>query len=356
MPGANDDLGRLWEWFALHQFRGYSPLYERIASAVAHDEVVLDLVRAAPPEAHLPPALLGAAQFLLLDGLDHPLVDVYAGRSSVDPVPLFFDLCRTHRSELASLLAFRRVQTNECGRSALIGPGLTWLAPRLEGPFALVDVGASAGLNLLCDRYRLDYGDHGATGPPGSPVVVGCEVRGGDPPIAERLPTMTSRVGIDQAPVDLGDPDDARWLLACVWPGTDRFDRTAASIRLAREHLPTVLAGDANQLLPLVLDELDEGTAVVVVTTWAFAYFSLDQRRAFADVLADASRRRPVAWLSAEGAGTVAQLGDATLADPDGSQAHVLGAALFDRGRSRFHLLATVQQHGGWIDWQAPTD
>src|SRR5664280_2982676 len=85
MPGPNDDLGHLWEWFAHHQFRGYSPLYERIASAVAHDEGVLDLVRGAPSEAHLPPALLGAVQYLLLDGLDHPLVDVYAGRSSVDP-------------------------------------------------------------------------------------------------------------------------------------------------------------------------------------------------------------------------------------------------------------------------------
>jgi hypothetical protein len=358
MPGPNDDLGRLWEWFAFHQFRGYSPLYERIASAVAHDEVVLNLVRSAPPEAHLPPALLGAVQYLLLDGLDHPLVDVYAGRSSVDPVPLFVNFCRTQRSELASLLAFRRVQTNECGRSALLGPGLTWLASRLEGPFDLIDVGASAGLNLLSDRYRLDYGDHRATGPPDSPVVVACEVKGGDPPIAERLPARTSRVGIDQAPVDLGDPDDAQWLLTRVWPGTDRFDRTAASIRLAREDLPTVLARDANQLLPSVLDELDEGTAavVVVVTSWAFAYFSLDQRQRFTDVLAGASRRRPVAWLSAEGAGTVAQLADATLADQDGSQAHVLGAALFDRGGSRYHLLATVQQHGGWIDWQAPTD
>src|SRR5664280_2699760 len=115
MPRPTGDLGHLWEWFAHHQFRGYSPLYERIASVVAHDEGVLDLVRGAPSEANLPPALLGAVQYLLLDGLDHPLVDVYAGRSSVDPAPLFLDLCRTHRSELASLLAFRRVDRGPSG-------------------------------------------------------------------------------------------------------------------------------------------------------------------------------------------------------------------------------------------------
>ncbi len=351
---ASDDLAQLWEWFGRHQFRGYSPLYERIAAAVALDTPVLDLVGRAPPEAHLPPALLAAVHYLLLDGLDHPLTDVYAGRSGADPGPLFLDVCRSHAGELSGLLAHRRVQTNDCGRSALIGPGLTWVAGRLGRPFALVDVGASAGLNLLCDRYRLDYGDHGATGPPDAPVSVACEVRSGRPPIADRLPTPVSRVGIDRSPVRLGDPDDARWLLACVWPDTGRLERTAASIRLAQSDLPTVLEGDALTSLPAVLDQLEGGTAAVVVTTWAFAYFSPDQRRGFTQLLADASWRRPVAWLSADTAGTVDGVADQTLTEPGGAApAHVLGAVLFDHGAPDRHLLAVVQQHGGWMAWRA---
>ena len=74
---------------------------------------------------------------------------------------------------------------------------------------------------------------------------------------------------------------------------------------MARGDLPTVVEGDALARLPEVLDQLDNGTAVVVLTTWAVAYFSVDQRRAFTDLLADASTSRPVAWLSADGAGTV---------------------------------------------------
>jgi hypothetical protein len=355
MSVARDDLGWIWEWFGHHQFRGYSPLYERIAASVAADRWVLDLVQAAPPEAHLPPCLLGAVHYLLLDGLDHPLADVYAGRSDADPGPLFVDVCRAHPDELAALLSFRRVQTNDCGRSALLGPGLTWIDDRIEGPFALIDVGASAGLNLLCDRYRLDYGDHGATGPADSAVVAACDVVAGDPPIAKQLPTPALRVGIDRSPVNLADPDDARWLLACVWPDTGRLERTEASIRLAQSALPTVLAGDATERLPTVFDTLEDGTAAVVVTSWAVAYFPPEQRRAFADLLADESSRRPVAWLSADGAGTVEGVADSSLTEPGSdAQAHVLGAVLFDDGAAQPTLLAVVQQHGGWIDWRAP--
>ena len=126
-----DDLAHLWEWFAKTQLRGYSPLYERIATAVAGDRGTLALIQSAPPASHLPPALFGAVHYLLLDGLEHPLAEVYSGRSDADPAPLFLELCRTHWDDVEDLLASRHIQTNDCGRSALIGPGLTWLAARM---------------------------------------------------------------------------------------------------------------------------------------------------------------------------------------------------------------------------------
>ena len=154
-----------------------------------------------------------------------------------------------------ALLSTRHIQTNDCGRSALIGPGLTWLASQLSEPMALTDVGASAGLNLLCDRYRIDYGGAGATGPSDSPVQITCRVAGGNPPIAPALPPLRSRIGIDRSPIDLGHPDDARWLLACVWPDTDRLERTAASIHLAQQDPPRVVAGEANDTVEHDIDE-----------------------------------------------------------------------------------------------------
>ncbi len=356
MGRPTSDLAGLWEWFAQTQCRGYSPLYERIALEVAGDRDVLGLLDEAPPASHMPPALLAAVHYLLLDGLNHPLAAVYEGGSDADPGPLFRDVCLTRREDVLSILATRRIQTNECGRSAIIGPGLTWLARELDGPLTLVDVGSSAGLNLLCDSYRLDYDERGVTGPADSPVTVECRVTGGDPPIAERLPPLAGRIGIDRSPIDLTDPGDARWLLACVWPDTGRHHRTSAAIELARRDPPAVLLGSANEVLPALLGELPSGSAAVVLTTWVFGYFSLEERRQFVEILNEGSQRRRIGWLFAEGAGVVegfspdgaSSAGDGQAPEPD-----VFGATLFDRGVSRPVLLGYAHPHGRWIDWRA---
>lgn len=347
-----DDLSNLWRWFGETQCRGYSPIYERIALAVADDREVLEILRDAPPATHLPPAPLGAVRYLLLDGLDHPLADVYAGRSTADPAPLFLDLCRGHRDDILGLLETRRVQTNDCGRSALLGPAFTWVAERLPGPYCFVDVGTSAGINLLCDQFRLDYGSHGHTGPTDSMVFVSCDVTGGVPPIADRLPPLTERLGIDLSPIDLSDPSDARWLLACVWPDTGRAERVAASITLAQQRLPRVVTGRANDVLSSVLAGLPTNGTVILTTTWAFGYFTTEERAAFVDLLAAESGSRRIAWVSAEGPGTVEAF--AAAAEDDATGGDVLGLMRFDRGTVSSDLLAMVHPHGNWIDWRAP--
>ena len=109
------------------------------------DREVLRLFGEAPPGAHLPPAPLGAVRYVLLDGLDHPLGEVYDGRSSADPGTLFLDLCRAERSNLLALLQTRRVQTNDCGqRGAASGRRpIAWVRAEGAGTVdALTAVGA----------------------------------------------------------------------------------------------------------------------------------------------------------------------------------------------------------------------
>jgi len=350
----SSELGQIWDWFADTSCRGYSPLYDRICRAAARDEAVLDLVRAAPEEAHIPNVLLAAVHFLLLNGLDHPLAAVYGGTSDRDPWPLFREICFDHRAEIGALMQTRRTNTNECGRSAVIGPALTWVARNVGTPLAVCDVGASAGLNLGCDRYLLDYGDAGTTGPAGSDVRIKCSVTGGTPPIASALPPIAARIGLDRSPVDLTNADDAQWLLACTWPDTGRLDRTRAAIRLAQGDPPTIRRGDMVADVYRVLAELPRDATICVLTTWAVAYLSRAGREDFAAELARMGRDRPVVWISGEGPNVVSAFADLEVPTLD-IEASILGAIVYDGDAARATPLAFVHPHGSWINWIAPS-
>ena len=164
---------------------------------------------------------------------------------------------------------------------------------------------------------------------------------------------FAERIGIDLSPIDLTDPSDARWLLACVWPDTGRADRVEASIRLVRQHPPMLITGRANQVLPPLLGDLPAGATAIVMTTWAFGYFSIDERAEFVDILRTASERQPVVWISAENAGVVGEL--APSGPESQSSDDILGALLFDGGAVEAHPLARVHSHGNWLDWISET-
>jgi hypothetical protein len=348
-------LAELWEWFADTSCAGYSPLYERIARAVAASPEMIELISAAPPSGHQPTVLLASVHYLLLGGLDHPLASVYAGTSHADAGPLFVDMCLTNRDRVLQLLASRHTNTNEVGRSAVIGPALTATADIVGAPVGLVDVGCSAGLNLLCDRYLLDYGSVGVTGPADATVHISCEVVGSRlPPIAPMLPVIAERVGIDRQPVDVTNDDDVRWQLGCVWPDTGRLPRTRLALAVAKQRPPRFVRGDALERVTDVVLGLPAGIVPVVITTWAAAYFSVAERVAFREALAAASQDRPVAWISGEGAGVIDLFGevDAT-SDAQGLESSVLGLVVFRGGVAEPRFLALVHPHGNWIDWRA---
>jgi hypothetical protein len=346
-----DALADLWRLFATGAVEGTSPYYEAIAAAVPEDPEILDLILAAPPVGHLPPALLAAVHDLVLLGRLPELAECYDGRSGADPVPLFAAACRDHRDEILDRLARRRVQTNEVRRSALLVPGLAWAAAGHGAPLDLVDVGCSAGLNLGLDRYRFDYGAAGSTGPPDAALSLACRLEGGDPPLPDRVPELARRTGIDLNPPDVGDPEDVRWLLACTWPGTGRLEHTRRALELAALDPPAVLAGDALDLLPGVLADGPGDVPAVVVTTWAFSYFPPEARPVFIDQLAAEGRRRPVVWLACDVAGAVELDGDPPAAEGLPGPADLMTAVTFGPDGARARVLAQVQSHGEWLAW-----
>jgi hypothetical protein len=348
-----DELAALWERFAELETGAYSPIYAAIGRSVAGDDELLDLVRAAPPRAHLPIMLMAAAHYVLRSGVDHPLRDVYAGRADARDAPAQFrDLCLTHRDDVLRVMSERRIQTNECGRSALIALGLAAVEDRIGPLEVLVDAGASAGLNLLYDRYHLAYGDLGSRGDPASPVRIDCTVTGRGS-LPSSLPDVPVRVGVDRDPVDVTDADHHEWLLACTWPDTGRLERTAAALALAATDPPEIRPGDMAVDIPTVLDELGGDGPAVVVTSWALAYLGRRDRARFLEGLDAAAERRPVVWLSFEGPGAVDLAEQPRVPDGVEITPSILAMARFGGTGGAARALALVHPHGSWIHWLA---
>jgi hypothetical protein len=221
--------------FAEREARGRSPLYERLALGVAGDRELLELLGRLPPAKQQPNLLLAAVLYL---GGRQPDYDAFRA------------FVLDHADQVVATVMARQTQTNEVGRCALLLP----LLARLPGPLALVEVGASAGLCLLPDRYAYDYGGT-ILGDPAAPLQLACQPRG-PVPIPTTLPMVVWRRGVDLDPVDLHDPDAVRWLECCIWPDQpERLARLQAAVAIAQTDPPEVVRGDLLELVgPVVAD------------------------------------------------------------------------------------------------------
>ncbi len=353
MTGASEDPQvaheRLRERFlqaAERDFTGVSPLYARLAEGIAADPDLLALAAQAPRGQPLSLMFLGAVHYLIRQRPDHPLAPFYPDLAdgtvaAGDPFPAFRAFCLDQRGALLDLLATRRVQTNEVQRCACLLPAFGLVADRGGGqPLALVEVGASAGLNLLWDRYGYRYSDGTTVGDPAAPVQLACTLRGEHrPPLPSTFPAVASRVGLDLNPVDLRDEDAVRWLRALIWP--EQKDRAAlleqASAAVQADP-PLLLAGDALDLLPDVFAAIPLDTTLCVWHSYTLNQFPQEARDAFVALLTAESARRTVYHIWMEGF--------------PGDRPHIRLFS-YQGGERTEELLAYCSPHGYWLEWLA---
>lgn len=352
-PGAGwsvEEVSERFRRFAESECRDYSPLYERLCYGIAADREVMELTLATRAGQPLPNMLFAAVHYLLLRGEEHPLARHYPSLTEAPPGPEdpwlhFRDFCLSRRQEVRSLLASRLVQTNEVGRSAVLMPGFR-LAWERGGrvPLALVEVGASAGLNLLFDRFHYEYEGGPSVGDPRSAVRLRCRLEGAlVPPVAEGPPPVAYRAGIDLNPVDARDEDTCLWLRALVWPEhRERALNLRGALDLARREPPRLLGGDALELLPEVLPSVPTGLTLCVFHSITLHQFPPEARRRFSELLLAHARKRPLWRVWMESTPGEALTAEAGLAEPDG-----------DRWRQT--PLGRAHPHGAWLRWEGPT-
>lgn len=325
---------------------GYAPIYQQMAAGAAADPELLAIAATARPGQNPPSLLLGAAQFLLTDHRDHPLARFYPALTGQpapadNPYPALRDFVLVHRDHITAIVATRLVQTNEPARSSYLYPALL-TAQHLGGsqPLALIEIGPSAGLTLVPDRYAYDYGTGALHGDPTSPMVLSCALRGDlAPPLAGTM-SVTWRTGVDLHPLDLGDPANRQWLRALIWPDhsdrAQRLDRAAA-----RGPLPHIHQDDATEALPELLAHAPHDTTVVVFHTAVLAHFTQQARAAFAQKLLKLSTWRPITWVQGE---------------PRPDEQPRLRLAQLDDGQIQTdYPLGRYHPHGAWVEWVSRT-
>lgn len=316
-PGTIPGTAEEYRAFARLEARGRSGQYERLAAQVAEDPALLAFLDALPPPKRQPNLLFAAASYLL----GHP-PDLAALRA----------LAAGRRTELAGLMLARRTQTNEPARCAIMLPALA----RLPQPLALLEVGASAGLTLLPDRYSYDYGGHRITGTDPQAPVLSCQPQG-PVPLPDRVPEVCWRAGLDLNPLDVTSDGDVRWLQCLVWPGeADRAQVLAAAVAAARRDPPRIVRGDLLTGLPALAAQAPAGATLVICHSAVLAYVSPAGRRQFAGTV----RGLPAVWLSSEVPGV---LPGPPVPGDDG--------LLYVLTRDGRDPLALADMHGAWLRW-----
>lgn len=346
------DAGETFRWFAGIREKD-SPLYGRLSRLVGDRPALLEPLGGLPVGAHLPVLLFAAVHYLALGHVKHPLADVFRDprTAPADDAALAADLAsflEIHAAEIVGLVSSRRTQTNEVNRCAVLAPAMR-VARRVAGtPLALVEVGASAGLNLHFDRYRVEYSNGRVTGDPGSPVRVTCELRGGPAPPFDPSPSPETRAGLDLCPVDVADEAQVRWLRACLFPDQpERAARLRAAVEVTRSRGTRIRAGDVFDLLPAMVRELPGSVTPVILHTWVLAYLTAGQRADFAAMLGELNRERPLLWLGAEWP-------DALPGRPkqDDDEGTVWALARISGSTPQWRTLANSHDHGSWLAWR----
>ena len=322
----------------------YAALLDRAAADLDDPRVAALFApwRGADLEANLaeatPLRLLGALHDLVLSGEEPALAAAFPPAADAEAAWRAALAAIARRGEHFARFMAHEPQTNEVRRSAVLAPGLLTIAAETGLPLRCFELGASAGLNQLWNRFRYDFGPAGVWGEEGAPVRLDIEWRGPAPALPASV-RVAETAACDRRPVDVTDPAQRRRLRAWLWPDQpERLARLDAALALADAVGVDVEQADAvdwtrQRVRPA------PGAATVVFHSSFWSYLPQASQAALEELIAQlgaaATPAAPLAWLRKE---------PMPIRDE-------LRLTLWPGGRER--LLAFAHPHGAWIEWVA---
>ncbi|WP_308639529.1 DUF2332 domain-containing protein [Paenibacillus silvisoli] len=333
-------LSEQFRRFAERECKGSSLLYEQLASRIASDEELLTMLSASRAGQPVPNLFLAAVHYLLFQGRQHALRQFYPSlveqpRAASEAFPAFKAFCLLHRNDISRLLATKLVQTNEVRRCAYLYPVFCHIHQLTTKPLALVEIGTSAGLQLLWDQYKYSYnGMDGCFGNQQSDFVMEATIRGTNRPILLReSPPVASRLGIDLHVNRLQNKEDRMWLKALIWPEhTQRRNHFNAAARLFQQQDVQLIQGDGIAYLDQI--EADSANALCIFHTHVANQLTKDAKKRLFDGIHRLGETRDVFHL-------YNNMWDAEL--------HLDS---YMGGKHRSLTLAETDGHGRWFSWK----
>ena len=308
------------------------PATAAIFRQCALDPVALELVPA-DPSWDVPHRLLAAVRLLAARG------EVADFEAAPDPWAAFRSALVERGDWIATFVREQPVQTHVVQRCWVLLPLFLSIARVAQRPLALIELGASGGLNLLWDRYSYRY-QAGTWGEERSVVSLEGEER---VPIPGDLlnveVSIRSRRGIDLSPVDVRSEDGLRLLQAFRTDGRYGALLTAAA-EVSREEPPELIKGNYLELLPELLRHRDAGSLTVVFQTHSTVYLSVEERQGLREIIDAAGRDGPLGWISTP---TPEEHGERRGDYP-------LEVAIWPDGARR--IMARTDVTASWLVWQ----
>ncbi|MEM8750360.1 MAG: DUF2332 family protein [Pseudomonadota bacterium] len=290
-----------------------------------------------PSHNSIPLRLCGGLHALVISNAAPELAAHYPPHSSdAPPWQIVVDVFVEHEPFLLDWME-SPPQTNEVQRSNVLWPGLMTIAGRFGPKLRILEVGASAGLNLHMDRFAYRHGDLNY-GDKDSLLRLEPEWRGTSP-TAHKV-DIVERGGCDINPLDISDPKDVMRLRSYLWADQlDRRERLDHAIAIAQANPVKLAKQDAVDWLEDQLSDLPTAVCTVVYSTIAWQYLPDERKQAGEAVIMNAAGRAtdssPLAWLRFEADGQTPGASIRLQTWPDGRD-DVLGRGDF---------------HGRWVDW-----
>ncbi|WP_059171044.1 DUF2332 domain-containing protein [Bacillus sp. FJAT-27445] len=332
--------------FAEKECKGSSALYEHLSKEIAQDLDLLELSSHARKGQPVPNLLFGAVHYLLLKGADHPLRGFYASieqvsRSAEASFPHFKNFCLENRLQIIGLLESKLVQTNEVRRCAYLFPVFNYIHEQAARPLTLIEIGTSAGFQLLWDHYSYSYGDGIVYGSEDAQVNIHASVKGdGQPVFNKRIAPVTARYGLDLHINDVTKDEDSLWMKALIWPEhherRELFEGAVRCMKTNREKI-TFIEGDGVELLPQLADQIPDESTIVVFHTHVANQMPMEKKLKLFDNIEEIAKGRDVFHLY------------------NNMNDGYLHLDSFLEGQKSHQLVAETDGHGRWFEWKLET-